>query len=312
MKSLLSRFIVICSVIPFSSCIEFESQELVYRYEKKNDTLLIALKYEGIYGAIKAGFDDRSDDVATDEQLSERQVAQLESVLAGGRAFFFNNWISEYSRAGCAEVLQKMKDGKGPEMVFGDPEKKLLRALLDDVKIESIGFYLDENKRLSGAQTMRISHFTKFIRLANEVFRRQFVAKLPELRKEQAEAVKSSFSRESIDLLEQTLEDDYDFLVHEGNLLRVQFPVTKLDYGRVEEETQEDLPEGVRLDFRKSVATLEMGQLEDGKVVLRKKCFAGYSRNALKYIKAKHPKLLHKSKAVEVISLQFLSGVLAD
>ena len=71
MKSLLSRLIVICSVIPFSSCIEFESQELVYRYEKKNDTLLIALKYEGIYGAIKAGFDDRSDDVATDEQLSE-------------------------------------------------------------------------------------------------------------------------------------------------------------------------------------------------------------------------------------------------
>ena len=312
MKSLISRFIVICSVIPFSSCIEFESQELVYRYEKKNDTLLIALKYDGIYGSIKAGFDDRSDDVATDEQLSEQQVAQLESVLAGGRAFFFNNWISEYSRAGCAEVLQKMKDGKGPEMVFGDPEKKLLRALLDDVKIENIGFYLDENKRLCGAQTMRISHFTKFLRLANEVFRRQFVAKLPELRKEQAEAVKGSFSRESIDLLEKALEDDYDFLVHEGNLLRVQFPVTKLDYERVEEEGGEDLPEGLRLDFRKGVATLEMGGVVDEKVVLQKKCFTGYSRNGLNYIRAKHPKLLHQSKAVEGILLQFLSGVLAD
>ena len=312
MKSLISRFIVICSVIPFSSCIEFESQELAYRYEKNDDTLLVTLKYEGIYGAIKAGFDDRSNDVATDEQLSVQQVTQLESVLAGGRAFFFNNWISEYNRAGCAEVLQKMKDGKGPEMVFGDPEKKLLRALLDDVKIENIGFYLDENKRLCGAQTMRISHFTKFIRLANEVLRCQMEAKLPEFRKEQAEAVKSSFSRESIDLLEQSLKDDYDFLVREENLLRVQFPVAKLDYERVEEEARENLPEGFRLNFRKGVATFEMGRLGDGQVVLRKKCFTGYSRNALKYIKAKHPKLLHQSKAVEGILLQFLSGVLAD
>ena len=291
---------------------EFESQELAYRYEKNDDTLLVTLKYEGIYGAIKAGFDDRSDDVATDEQLSEQQVAQLESVLAGGRAFFFNNWISEYSRVDFAEALQKGQGGEKEGEVFGKPEKKLLRALLDDVKLENIGFYLDEDKRLCGAQTMRISHFTKFLRLANEVLRRQFVAKLPELRKEQAEAVKSSFSRESIDLLEKALEDDYDFLVHEGNLLRVQFPVTKLDYERVEEETQEDLPEGVRLDFRKGVATFEMGRLGDEKVALRKKCFTGYSRNALKYIKSKHPKLLHQSKAMEGILLQFLSGVLAD
>jgi hypothetical protein len=291
---------------------EFESQELAYHYEKKDDTLLVTLKYEGIYGATKAGFDDRSDDVATDEQLSEQQVTQLESVLSGGRAFFFNNWISEYSRAGFAEALQKGQGGEKEGEVFGKPEKKLLRALLDEVKLENLGFYLDDEWGLCGAQTMRISHFTKFIRLANEVFRRQFVAKLPELRKENAEAVKSSFSRESIDLLEKALKDDYDFLVHEENLLRVQFPVTKLDFERIEGKTREDLPEGVRLDFRKGIATLEMGRLGDGKVALRKKCFTGYSRNALKYIKSKHPKLLHQSKAVEGILIQFLSGVLAD
>ena len=124
--------------------------------------MLIALKYEGIYGATKAGFDDRSDDVATDEQLSERQVAQLESVLAGGRAFFFNNWISEYNRATFAEALQRGQGGEKEGEVFGKLEKKLLRTLLDDVKLENLGFYLDENKRLCGAQTMRISHFTKF------------------------------------------------------------------------------------------------------------------------------------------------------
>ncbi|MBU60948.1 MAG: hypothetical protein CMI26_00435, partial [Opitutae bacterium] len=150
--------------------------------KKNNDTLLIALKYEGIYGATKAGFDDRSQDVATEEQLSDRQVEQLESVLAGGRAFFFNNWISEYNRAGCAEALQKMQDGKHPEMVFGDPEEKLLNALLDYSEVNNLGFYLDENKRLCGVQSMRISHFTRFIRLLNVFFRRQFVEKFPKLR----------------------------------------------------------------------------------------------------------------------------------
>jgi hypothetical protein len=315
MNGFFSRFFVVCLVITFSSCMEFESQELAYRYEKEDDTLLVTLKYEGIYGTTKDGFDDRSDDVATVEQLSEQQVAQLESVLVGGRAFFFNNWISEYSRATFAEALQKGQDGVKEGEVFGKPEKKLkklLRALLDNVTLENLGFYLDDEWGLCGAQTMRISHFTKFIRLANEVFRRQFVAKLPELRKENAEAVKSSFSRESIDLLEKALKDDYDFLVHEENLLRVQFPVTKLDFERIEGKTREDLPEGVRLDFRKGIATLEMGRLGDGKVALRKKCFTGYSRNALKYIKSKHPKLLHQSKAVEGILIQFLSGVLAD
>ena len=304
---------VACVAVLFSSCIEFESEEVVYRYHETEDALLVTLRYEGISGGAKGGFDDPvGDEVNPDEALSERQVEQLKSVLSGGRAFFFNNWISEYSRAGFAEALQKGQGGEKEGEVFGKPEKKLLRDLLDDVKLENIGFYLDEDKRLCGAQTMRISHFTKFIRLANEVFRRQFVAKLPELRKEQAEAVKGSFSRESIDLLEKALEDDYDFLVHEGNQLRLQFPAAKLDYERFEGKTREDLPEGVRLDFRKGVATFEMGRLGDEKVALRKKCFTGYSRNALKYIKSKHPKLLHQSKAMEGILLQFLSGVLAD
>ena len=70
MNRLCSRFLVACLLIPFSSCIEFESQELAYHYEKKDDTLLVTLKYEGIYGATKAGQIkgwryDVSDDVAT-------------------------------------------------------------------------------------------------------------------------------------------------------------------------------------------------------------------------------------------------------
>ena len=184
-----------------------------------------------------------------------------------------------------------------------------MRALLDDVKVENIGFYLDEGKRLCGAQTLRIANLDKFLVAANKVIARQLEAKLPEMREERAAAVKSSFSRESIDLLEKALEADYDFIVHEGNLLCVQFPVAKADYERIEEEAREareNLPEGFRLDFRKGVATLEMGRLADEKVVLRKKCFTGYRPNALKYLRAKHPKLLIKPESVEAALGAFL------
>ncbi|MFP6886617.1 MAG: hypothetical protein VB997_03615, partial [Opitutales bacterium] len=95
-------------------------------------------------------------------------------------------------------------------------------------------------------------------------------------------------------------------IVHEGNLLCVQFPVAKADYERIEEEARENLPEGFRLNFRKGVATLELGRLADEKVVLRKKCFTGYRPNALKYLRAKHPKLLIKPGSVEAALGAFL------
>ena len=99
---------VACVATLFSSCMEFESQEVVYRYHEAEDTLLVTLRYEGIFGTAKEGdFNDPAgDDVPKAEALSERQVEQLESVLAGGRAFFFSNWISEYNRRAVAEALK--------------------------------------------------------------------------------------------------------------------------------------------------------------------------------------------------------------
>ena len=96
-----------CVAALFSSCIEFESEEVAYRYHEAEDALLITLRYEGVFGGAKGGLDDPvGDDVLKADALSEQQVEQIESVLAGGRAFFFSNWISEYNRRALVEALK--------------------------------------------------------------------------------------------------------------------------------------------------------------------------------------------------------------
>ncbi len=308
MKSLASIFLVACAAVLFSSCIEFENEEVVYRYHETEDALLVTLRYEGIFGRTKGGFDDPAGDEATaDKALSERQVEQLESVLEGGRAFFFNNWIAEYNRASYTEALQRGKDAVQEGEVFGKPEKKLLRALLDDVKVENIGFYLDEDKRLCGAQTLRIANLDKFLVEANKVIARQLEAKLSEMREERAKNPQDAPSFESIDGLAKAIKNDFAFLTREGNRLRVQFPMAREDYEHVEEETGQNLPDGVRLGYHDGIVIYEMGVSASEKVVLRKKCFAGYRPNTLNYLRGKHPKLLIKPESVEAAFEAFLS-----
>ena len=293
-----------CVAVLFSSCIEFESEEVAYRYHEAEDALLITLRYERIFGGAEGGFDDPvGDDGFNTDALSEQQVEQIESVLAGGRAFFFSNWISEYNRRVLVEALKGSNTALGG---VGKPEKKLMRALLDDVKVENIGFYLDEDKRLCGTQTLRIANLDKLLVAANKMIARQLQAKLPEMREERAKDPKDAPSFESIDGLEKAIENGFSFLVREGNRLRVQVPMSRDDFQHIEEEMGRSLPDGVRLGYNQGVVTFEMGAIEAAEVILRKKCFTGYRPNVLNYLRGKHPQLLIKPETVEIALDAFL------
>ena len=295
---------VACVAVLLSSCIEFESEEVVYRYDKTEEALLVTLRYEGIFGGTKGGFaNPGGGDVLTAAALSEQQVEQIESVLAGGRAFFFSNWISEYNRRALVEALKGSNPSPGG---VGKPEKKLMRALLDDVKVENIGFYLDEDKRLCGTQTLRVANLDKLLVAANKMIARQLQAKLPEMREERAKDPKDAPSFESIDGLEKAIENRFSFLVREGNRLRVQFPMSRDDFQHIEEETGRSLPDGVRLGYSQGLVTFEMGVIEAAEVILRKKCFTGYRPNVLNYLRGKHPQLLIKPETVEPALAAFL------
>ncbi len=311
MKRILSASLLFCMLLSFTSCIEFESQELTYRHDQKEDALLVTLRYEGIYGSTKQGGFTQAEpnDFATAERLNQKQVGQLSSVLERKRAFFFSNWIFEYDRNTLAQMLERVIVEPVPEgKVFGQPEKDLIEALLNNVDVRNVGFYKDDKGRLCGAQTLKITNLSKIISLANQVIGRQVRAHLPEMRKELEEQVKNAMSKETIDLIAKKMKGDYSFIQIEGNLITLQSPMMDPDTKRISESLLKDLPEGARIEFREDSLAIKIGGKTDNTGTLEKKCFDGYTPNALNYLQKERPKLFLKPEQLEKALARFLSN----
>ena len=311
MNHFVFSFLLLPLALCLSSCIEFEEEELVYNHDVKKDEIRMTLRYQGIFGNLARGINTQKNpnDKATADKLNQKQIEDLASVLNGGRAFFFTNWIFEYDRRALSHILKEAKYEPAPEgEVFGKPEKNLIEALMKDVEIENVGFYKDEKGHLCGAQTLKLSNASTVISLANHVITRQMRAKLPDLRKELEENRDKEFSRESLDLMEGKLKGDFPFIQVEGNLIILQLPMVRSDAQRISEDLLKDLPKGARIEFRNEALMIKIGGKEDDHGRLWMKCFDGYLPNALNHVQENHQKLLLKPKKVNQKLRKFLEG----
>jgi len=289
--SLSSLILFLC--LTFSSCIEFEREKLSYIHDVEKDELRVTLTYEGIFGNLDKGeySQKNRDDVATHESLNQLQIDQLESVLREKRAFFFNNWIAEYSKPSVEKMLKSIikgnKHGK-----FGDPENKLIELLHKNVDVQNVGFYKNKVGKLCGAQTVKISNISQVLASANEVIQRQIIAHIPQLRKELEEKTPSAWSQKTIDLIEKKLENKFEFIQLEGNLMTFSTILAEAEQKKVNEDILKDWPSGTRVKFRDEGIDVKIGGKDDKVGKLSKKCFDEYQSNALNYIEKTHGELL--------------------
>ena len=281
----------ICTAL--SSCIEFENQELIYQHDEEKDEIRMTLRYEGIFGNLKksgqfVSYQKTPEDKATPEKLNQLQIEQLASVLNEKQAFFFSNWIFEYNQKTLKEILKNEEEELTTEgKVFGKPEKELIKALLDEIKVENVGFYVDAKGRLCGAQTLRLSNASKVITMANKVLGRQLKARLPEMQ---------NFTPETITLIIEKLKDDFPFIRLKGNLLHLSMIMNRADQVKFSENSLTQLPDGIRIDFSDEILSMKCGGIDDKKGILSRECFHGYQTNALNYVKEKHSDLLLTKK----------------
>ena len=300
---LCSLFFSFASVF-LSSCIEFETEEIVYHHDEEKDEIRMTLTYEGIFGNLKGGqnMQKNPDDKAAPEKLNQLQVEQLASVLNGDQAFFFSNWIFEYKRV----TLKAMLKDEPEDNTFGKPEKDLIEALIKNVEIDSVGFYKDKDGRLCGAQTLRLSNASKVISLANGVLRRQLKARIADMRKEIEKKAKNSFTPETIDLIETKLQEEFPFIRVEGNLITLTMIMNHPDQQKISKSTLTDLPQGTRIEFQDEALLVKIGGKDDQEGKLSKKCFEGYLPNALNHVRENHKKLLLKPNKVKQKLREFL------
>ena len=289
--SLSSLILFLC--LTFSSCIEFEREKLSYIHDVEKNELRVTLTYEGIFGNLDKGeyTQKNRDDVATHESLTQLQIDPLESVLREKRAFFFSNWIAEYSKPSVEKMLKSIikgnKHGK-----FGDPENKLIELLHKNVDVQNVGFYKNKVGKLCGAQTVKISNISQVLTSANEVIQRQIIAHIPQLRKELEEKTPSAWSQKTIDLIEKKLENKFEFIQLEGNLMTFSTILAEAEQKKVNEDILKDWPSGTRVKFRDEGIDVKIGGKDDKVGKLSKKCFDEYQSNALNYIEKTHGELL--------------------
>jgi hypothetical protein len=308
----LHSFPLLLLLFSFSSCIEFENQELIYHHDDEKDEIRMTLRYEGIFGNLKksgqfVSYQKTPEDKATHEKLNKLQIEQLASVLNEKQAFFFSNWIFEYDQGALSEILTKDKfptEGS----VFGKPEKEFIQSLINKIKVENVGFYKNEKGQLCAAQTFKISNSSHIIAQANEVLGRQLKARIQEMREERNKKVPSAFTTATIDLIETKVRDGFPFIKIQGNLITITLIMTPPDQERISKSTLKDLPEGARIEFQDEALLIKIGTKHAQQSRLSKKCFEGYWPNALNHIQANHKKLIRKSRKVESRLKKFLSG----
>jgi len=128
-------------ILLLSGCVEFENQEVEWKYLPEEEAIVATLRYQGIYG----GDGKKKEGKKPAKDLTEQEVNQLASVMKGGRAFFFNNWISEFNRETLKKGIEKLAD------VPDGVKSRLLNLMLKEGEVKNVGFYLDEKGRLCGA-----------------------------------------------------------------------------------------------------------------------------------------------------------------
>jgi len=308
MKTFFKLLLGLCLGLSFTSCIEFENQEIVYHHDEEKDEIRMTLRYEGIFGNLKksgqfVSYQKTPEDKATPEKLNQLQIEQLASVLNEKQAFFFSNWIFEYKQV----TLKEMLKDEPKDNTFGQPEKDLIEALLKNVEIENVGFYKDKDGRLCGTQTLRLSNASKVISQANRVLGRQLKARIPEMRKAIENKAKNSFTPETIDLIEKKTQTDFPFIQVEGNLITVTLIMTEPDQQRISKSTLTDLPQGTRIEFQDEALLVKIGGKDAQEGKLTKKCFEGYLPNGLNHVRENHKKLLLNPKKVNQRLKQFLA-----
>ena len=202
---------VVVLLIPATGCIEFERQVMSYRYDKKSDTLLIFQDYQGIYGADNPG------------KLTDNETEQIQSVLDGGRTFFFANWIFEINHQALKDAIADLPD-KSAETVAEDELNRVAlggaKLFLANCSIENGDFYRDGKGRLCGVQCVRITNVTRLIAGISEVLKAYVWV----------EAGKALEDVDAQNTVNRVNSPDWKFISQEGNRFQFRFPMSAEEF----------------------------------------------------------------------------------
>lgn len=301
-RSLFSCFVTfvlsLAGILFLGGCIEFEEQTMVYHHDVEADELRILQIYHGIFGG------------DGEESLSEQEVTQFQSVFDRERTFFFANWIFEYDEKGLREaaLMPKSKEGETPtsdEIAARAVFQEFANLAIESTTVENGGFFLDEQERLCGWQTVRIKNVSKVLQTANDAWNAVM----------SSDTVRADFLGVNEDeeeppralLFKEMAASGHRWVGADGNRLWLRIPGTPEDFlggkhdhaerlrraladnGALEEEDVRAvltmLENPLWVNFSNGITEMRCGFVDMKPVRVHAKCFDGYSDNASGFAK---------------------------
>jgi len=136
--SRIPRTVVLLSILLLlAGCLEFDAQEITFRYDQKNDRIDALVVYRGLFVESGSGSSDKP---------NEKALADLDEAIAHGEFYFWCNWPLR---------VDPVKD-TGPGA-----------ALLPHLQVEVGGLFTDPKGVLCGYQFVRIEQAGAFLKKLN-------------------------------------------------------------------------------------------------------------------------------------------------
>ncbi len=180
-----------------SSCVDFERQDLWFRYEEKTDTL----RMFSLYGGIFSHGDDKE------------AMEQLASVMAGGRAFFFSTWIFEYNASELEQA--EMAPWNRAE------DRPHFRMFRDNMSVRNGKFFLNAEGKLCGCQFIEVKNASRLVKAVNTSINRHVVQLTPQ-----------ELNKRSQELWLKAAAKDHQWLTLDRGAIVLRIPLTQDDFIR--------------------------------------------------------------------------------
>jgi len=263
------------------SCIDFNGQTLTYRYDRAGDTLLMFVVYEAIHVAAE-------DKAGADPPVTDKEKEQLESVNRGRRAFFFDNWISEFDgeriEREIGEARRKLAEAVPPaDRARLKADVEFFEAVIKTVRVKNGRFYLNGKGQLCGWQYVTVSGVSRLLPLINAWAKRM------------VQDMKTEGLGDRARQRLRALVDKEDWVRIDGNQIRIRIVLPYDDFAKNRKEMMNDSRKP--LDFRtqdavlnydEPVAEVILGRLDQETTTLSRPAEDKSSGALVAYVKEKY------------------------
>jgi hypothetical protein len=270
---LLFAVILLCT-----SCVDFDSQTLSFRYEKDKDELRVFQLYERIHADGSKG------------KLSDKEKKQLAKILNGQVSYFFNNWIIAYTPEMIDDAIGSLTKAQG-KTADDEAEIKNVRAaiaffkdLKASVKVVNGQFFLNDKQELCGYQTITVSNVSRLIKTANELANLEF-----------QKGSLASYEEHTRPKIRQFAKDGGKWIDLDGNRFTLRLLQSKEDFKETNKDLEKLTTDGKpalkdKLQYDEPFVILTVGkpEAEVGELQIDNLREGKYNSYVLDYIRQNH------------------------